>query len=159
MPKVVGAWLAGLYDNDKSVSLAANASFNSVFSTPEKMHNLRKAYQQQILEYCRNVIDNETPKTLSDERITNPDDAEGKYNRVIASSIAAIASLLTELSAEELAKEQSSYEDVIRDGKIWDFASHNDPAVRRAIHKLLRTCMVKQRGRLVLSTTAERIKD
>ncbi|GME41096.1 Zinc finger RING-type protein [Neofusicoccum parvum] len=148
MPKVVGAWLSGLYDNDKSVSLAAQASFSSVFSTPEKMHNLRKAFQQQILEYCRNVIDKESSNTLSDERNTSPDDAEAKYSRVIASSIAVIASLLTELSPEELGKEQSSYEEAMQDGRIWDFSSYSDPAVRRAIHRLLRTCMAKQREAL-----------
>ncbi|OMP81578.1 E3 ubiquitin-protein ligase listerin [Diplodia seriata] len=145
MPKVVGAWLAGLYDNDKSVSLAAQASFKSVFASPEKLHNVRKAFQQQILEYSRSVIDKETSSTLSDERNTSPDDAEGKYNRVIASSIAVIASLLTELSAEELAKEQSSYEEAMQDSRLWDFSSYNDPAVRRAIHRLLRTFMAKQR--------------
>ncbi|KAL1632128.1 hypothetical protein SLS56_004017 [Neofusicoccum ribis] len=148
MPKVVGAWLSGLYENDKSVSLAAQASFSSVFSTPEKMHNLRKAFQQQILEYCRNVIDKESSNTLSDERNTSPDDAEAKYSRVIASSIAVIASLLTELSPEELGKEQSSYEEAMQDGRIWDFSSYSDPAVRRAIHRLLRTCMAKQREAL-----------
>ncbi|KKY26550.1 putative ring zinc finger [Diplodia seriata] len=145
MPKVVGAWLAGLYDNDKSVSLAAQASFKSVFASPEKLYNVRKAFQQQILEYSRSVIDKETSSTLSDERNTSPDDAEGKYNRVIASSIAVIASLLTELSAEELAKEQSSYEEAMQDSRLWDFSSYNDPAVRRAIHRLLRTFMAKQR--------------
>ncbi|EKG21184.1 Zinc finger RING-type protein [Macrophomina phaseolina MS6] len=148
MPRVIGAWLAGLYDNDKSVSLAAQASFKSVFSSPEKMHNVRKAFQQQILEYCRNVIDKETPSTLSDERNTSSDDAEAKYSRVIASSIAVISSLLTELSAEELAKEQSSYEEALQDPRLWDFSSYSDPAVKRAIHRLLRTCMAKQRDAL-----------
>ncbi|KAK8163654.1 RING zinc finger protein-like protein [Phyllosticta citrichinensis] len=144
MPKIVGAWLAGLYDNDKSVALAAQASFKAVFSTPEKMHNLRKAFQQTILEYCRTVIDKESVNSLSDERNTSKDDAEAKYSRVIASSLAVITSLLSELSPEELAKERDSYEEVIQDIRLWDFSSYNDPAVRRAVHRLLRMCMTKQ---------------
>ncbi|KAK8183553.1 RING zinc finger protein-like protein [Phyllosticta capitalensis] len=144
MPKIVGAWLAGLYDNDKSVALAAQASFKAVFSTPEKMHNVRKAFQQNILEYCRTVIDKESVNSLSDERNTSKDDAEAKYNRVIASSLAVIASLLSELSPDELAKERESYEEAIQDGRLWDFSSYNDPAVRRAVHRLLRTCISKQ---------------
>ncbi|KAK7552526.1 RING zinc finger protein-like protein [Phyllosticta citricarpa] len=144
MPKIVGAWLAGLYDNDKSVALAAQASFKAVFSTPEKMHNLRKAFQQTILEYCRTVIDKESVNSLSDERNTSKDDAEAKYSRVVASSLAVITSLLSELSPEELAKEHDSYEEVVQDGRLWDFSSYNDPAVRRAVHRLLRICISKQ---------------
>lgn len=153
MPKIVGAWLAGLYDNDKSVALAAQASFKAVFSTPEKMHNVRKAFQQNILEYCRTVIDKESVNSLSDERNTSKDDAEAKYNRVIASSLAVIASLLSELSPDELAKERESYEEAIQDGRLWDFSSYNDPAVRRAVHRLLRTCISKQQGESYLGVS------
>ncbi|KAF2083345.1 RING zinc finger protein-like protein [Saccharata proteae CBS 121410] len=157
MPKVVGAWLSGTFDNDKGVARSAQEAFAQVFSTPEKLRTVRKAYQQQLLEYCRDVIDKESATTLSDERSVSADDAEAKYNRVISSSVAVMASLLVELSQEDLEKEQSSYDELMQDTRLWDFAHYSDPAVRRAIHRLLRISISKQEAALAanLSTISK----
>ncbi|KAI9674183.1 MAG: hypothetical protein M1817_002001 [Caeruleum heppii] len=76
MPKVVGAWLAGLYDNDRPVARAASESFSHVFPTDEKIRGVWKAYEHPILEYAGDALIKETPQTLSDERIMSPDDVE-----------------------------------------------------------------------------------
>lgn len=144
MPKVVAAWLCGLYDADKSVVDATLGSLRQVFNTPEKVQTIRKAYQQPILEYCRDAIDNETPLTLSDERTVSPDDAEAKYSRVISACIALVGSLLTNLSVEEIAKFQEDYDDLLKDKRVWDFASHGDASIRRATHRFLKICLEKQ---------------
>lgn len=145
MPQIVGSWLAGSYDNDRSVARAAQDSLQQVFPTPEKLQNVRKAYQPPILEYCRNAIVDETPQTLSDERSVSPDDAAAKYTRVIATSIAVVTSLLTELKSEDIAKQQSLYDGLVQSSKLWEFASYSDTAVRRAVHRLLKTLMSSQR--------------
>ncbi|KAF2878036.1 RING zinc finger protein-like protein [Massariosphaeria phaeospora] len=144
MPRAVGAWLCGLYDSDRSVAEATQHSLRQVFNTPEKIQNIRKAYQQPILEYCRNAIDRETALTLSDERTVSPDDAAAKYSRVISACIALLGSLLANLEAEERAKFQSHYESVFSDDKLWAFASHADPYIRRSLHRFLKTCLSKQ---------------
>ncbi|KAF2102259.1 RING zinc finger protein-like protein [Rhizodiscina lignyota] len=143
MPEVVGPWLAGVYDSDKGVSKAAKDALNSVFSSPDKLASLRKRYQEPILDFCRNVIDNETPQTLSDERTASPDEIEAKYCRILAAVISLIASLLGELPREHIDKHQVTYTEVIQDGKLWKLAYYQDPAVRRATHRLLRTCLAK----------------
>jgi hypothetical protein len=156
MPKAVGAWLCGLYDNDRSVVKATQESLKLVFSTQEKLQNLRKAYQQSILEYCRNAIDNETTLTLSDERTVSPDDAEAKYCRVIAACIAVIGSLITELKPEDSTKHQLEYDAFLGDRQLWEFASYGDAAVRRSTHRFLRACISKRKGepRLLVDTCA-----
>ncbi|KAK1146565.1 hypothetical protein N8T08_002995 [Aspergillus melleus] len=78
LPKVVGAWLAGLYDNDKPVHRSALESFTRVFSTDEKRKGVWKVYQTSILDFVDDVILQQTPQTLSDERTVKPDDAEAK---------------------------------------------------------------------------------
>lgn len=157
MPKSVGAWLCGLYDSDRSVVDATQNSLRRIFTTPEKIQNIRRAYQQPILEYCRDAIDKETVKTLSDERTVNADDAEAKYSRVVSACISLLGSLLSNLKPEELSKYQADYESLLGDKKLWDFASHSDAFVRRAIHRFLRTCLEKQPGRLGYYTEAEHI--
>ena len=84
MPKSVAAWLCGLYDSDRAVIEATQNSLRQVFTTPEKIQNIRKAYQQPILEYCRDAVDKESVATLSDERTVSADDAQAKYSRVIS---------------------------------------------------------------------------
>ncbi|CAI6335532.1 unnamed protein product [Periconia digitata] len=146
MPKAVGAWLCGLYDSDRSVVDATQSALRQVFNTPEKIQNIRKAYQHPILEYCRDAIDNESQATLSDERTVSPDDAETKYSRVISACISLLGSLLANLQPEELAKYQSDYESLLADKKLWEFASHKDASIRRSIHRFLKTCLAKQPG-------------
>ena len=146
MPKCVGAWLCGLYDNDRSVVDATQNALRLVFNTPEKIQSIRRAYQQSILEYCRDAIDKETSITLSDERTVSPDDAEAKYSRVISACISLLGSLITNLKSEELSKFQKEYDSLLDDKKLWEFASHSDASVRRAIHRFLKICIEKQPG-------------
>ena len=94
MPAVSPSWLAGLYDNDKSVSRASNDSFHRVFSSEEKRRNVWRLYQAPILEYSKSVIAKESSTTLSDERTTSPDDASAKYNRVVGAAVIMVTSLL-----------------------------------------------------------------
>jgi hypothetical protein len=146
MPQSVAAWLCGLYDGDRSVVEAAQSSLRQVFSTPEKIQNIRKAYQQSILEYCRDAIDKESATTLSDERTVSSDDAEAKYSRVISACISLLGSLLANLQREELSRYQSDYESLLGDNKLWEFASYNDVSIRRSLHRFLKTCLAKEPG-------------
>lgn len=144
MPKTVAAWLSGLYDSDRSVVEATQSSLRHVFTTPEKIQGIRKAYQQPILAYCRDAIDNETAATLSDERTVSADDAEAKYSRVVSACIALLGSLLANLQPDELAKHQADYDSLLGDKKLWEFAAHNDASIRRSLHRFLKTCLAKQ---------------
>lgn len=146
MPQTVGAWLAGLYDTDRSVAEATQSSLRRVFSTAEKIQSLRRAYQKPILEFCRDAIVQESTFTLSDERTVSPDDAEAKYSRVVSFCLALLGSLLSNLQLPELNMLQPEYDNLVGSKKIWDFASHTDAAIRRSIHRFLKTCLSKQQG-------------
>ncbi|EDU39791.1 conserved hypothetical protein [Pyrenophora tritici-repentis Pt-1C-BFP] len=144
MPKSVAAWLCGLYDSDRSVVEATQTSLRQVFNSPEKLQSIRKAYQQPIMEYCRDAIDKESTTTLSDERIVSKDDAEAKYSRVISACISLLGSLLANLQSEELSKYETDYKSVFCDKKLWNFASYSDARIRRSTHRLLKTCLAKE---------------
>lgn len=87
LPKVIGAWLAGLYDNDRPVHRAAVESFTKVFSTDEKRLGVWKIYGTSILDFVEDVILQQSPTTLSDERTVKPDDAEAKHARVVGTAL------------------------------------------------------------------------
>jgi hypothetical protein len=144
IPNIAGPWLSGIYDSDRSAAKAANDSLHAVFSSPEKLQNLRKTFQSSILKYCEDAILRETPQSLSDERIVSSDDAEATYARVVSACIAVVSNLIESLAADELSKHSEDYENILTDPKFWEFAQHSDPGVRRALHRFVRICGEKR---------------
>ncbi|KAK5169052.1 uncharacterized protein LTR77_006361 [Saxophila tyrrhenica] len=144
MPRIAGPWLAGTFDNDRTVARAASEALTLVFPTTEKVQGVWKAFQRSILEYCRDATLKETVGTLSDERTVGADDANATYARVVATSLSVIGSLMAELQLEERQKEHDVYEEIFGNTQIWAFASHSDPAVRRAVYRVVRVVIQQE---------------
>ena len=152
MPKIAASWVAGQYDNDKSVSRAANESFSRVFSSEEKMKNVWRLYQVSILEYAMDVVLKETTNTLSDERTTSPDDSSAKYSRVVGASIMMVTNLVESISAADIEKSRTLLNEFFNEDKLWKLASDSDAFVRRALYRLLGSLLVRYKGTLNPST-------
>ncbi|KAL9125815.1 MAG: hypothetical protein Q9217_005035 [Psora testacea] len=148
MPQIVGAWLAGMYDNDKSVSRAAQESFKLVFPSEEKYQHVWQVYQADVVQFSRNVIEKETAQTLSDERTTSPDDAMSKYTRTLGTAIMMITNLIEIVAEADLAKAQPQLHDMLFETQVWKFASFSDAFVRRAVYKLLVVSLVRRKSDL-----------
>lgn len=146
LPRIAGPWLGATFDNDRAAAKAAVDALDLVFPSPEKVYGVRKTFQKSILEHCRDAILHETVSTLSDERTVSAEDAQATYARVLTSSLAVVGSLLRELQPMELDKERSIYEELFADPKLWELANHSDPGVRRSMHRLVQTCLDKQRS-------------
>lgn len=140
LPKVVGAWLAGLYDRDRAVARAASDSLGSFLTTPEKADAFWKKCQPQILEFALEAIQ-ETEESLSDERSTNKEDAEAKYFRVINASLCLILRLLQRMQDTDMERYQSSYDEFFASDSVWKSITIADSAVRRSICQLLVLCL------------------
>jgi hypothetical protein len=143
MSRVVGAWLAGLYDNDKLVVKAAQDSLHRVFPSSEKLQALRKAYQQPLLEFVEDIIENQSSQTLSDERSISPDEAVAKYSRVVVTAIGLLSNLVLESKDEDLDKHRDKYEALFNNKKLWDFALSEDAGVRKSTHNFLKNFVQK----------------
>ncbi|OLN95839.1 E3 ubiquitin-protein ligase listerin [Colletotrichum chlorophyti] len=143
VPKIVGTWLAGLYDKDRVVSRAANDGLSSFLSSPEKVALFWKKCQPQILTYATDAIQ-ETQDTLSDERSTTPDDAEAKYLRVVGASLSLVLGLLQKLETADTEKEVEAYDAFFAEEKAWKSATMADASVRRSACQLLWACLDKR---------------
>ena len=152
MPIIAASWVAGQYDNDKSVSRAANESFKRVFNSEEKMKNVWRLYQIPILEYAMDVIFKETTNTLSDERTTSPDDSSAKYSRVVGASITMVTNLIESISEVDMEKSQTLISEFLSQEKLWQFASDSDGYVRRSLYRLLGTILAHYKNILNPST-------
>ncbi|KAK5114496.1 hypothetical protein LTR62_002431 [Meristemomyces frigidus] len=144
LPRIAGPWLAGCHDSDRAASKAAQDALHLVFSSPEKTAGLKQKFHGSILEYCRDAALNETTQTLSDERAVSKDDAEATYARVLATSLAVITGLLKSLPEDEIAKQESLYEEVLGETKLWELACHSDAVVRKSFHRLVQVAVAKQ---------------
>ena len=156
MPKIIGPWLSGLYDNDRSVSRAAQQSLKQVFPSEEKLLNLWRLYQASIIAYSLDTITKETVNTLSDERTTSPDDALAKHARVLATGILIVTHLIGQdvssknclrlplmrhildvVMAADLEKSKTLLEGFLAEERVWKLSSHADAFVRRSVYRLL----------------------
>ena len=90
LPQSIGAWVCGQYDSDRGVARSASDAIKQLFPTEEKLANVWRVYLSDILEFCSDAITTETVQTLSDERVISPDEAIGKYARVVSSAISAL---------------------------------------------------------------------
>lgn len=147
VPKIVGPWLAGTFDRDRAVSRAATEGLSSFLTTPEKVSQFWKRCQQQILNYADDAI-KETPDTLSDKRSTNSDDAEAKYLRVLAGSLALVLKLLQHLNSVDIEKCIDGYDQFFENEKVWASIIVNDSNVRRLSSHLLLACIDKRPGQV-----------
>ena len=94
MQQIIGSWLAGLYDNDRSVARAALDALKQVFPSEEKTRNVWRVYLSSVMQFALDTITKETPATLSDERTTTPDDSAAKYSRVMGSIISMVTNAI-----------------------------------------------------------------
>ncbi|KAF7587779.1 hypothetical protein BBP40_006714 [Aspergillus hancockii] len=148
LPKVIGAWLAGIYDNDRMVHRSALESFTRVFSTEEKRSGVWKVYQSAILDFVDDVVLQQTPQTLSDERTVKADDAEAKYARVVGTAVLLFNRIIGNSTREDLEKNVATVEGLLGSKSLWSLCYHEDPFVRRSIYTLLRSAVFKELERL-----------
>jgi hypothetical protein len=142
-PKIIGAWIAGLYDRDRSASAAAESTLMSFAKEDtQRVTRLKSAYQAAILEYAQTAL-KETLDTLSDERTMTREDMLEKFHRVISSSLNLIFTLLNSLEEDEISKEKERYE-AIFSGELWTYISCDDSHVRTSAAQLLTMCVEKQ---------------
>ncbi|KEY79644.1 RING zinc finger protein [Aspergillus fumigatus] len=144
LPKVIGAWLAGFYDNDRPVHRAALESFMLVFTTEEKRNGVWKVYQSSILDFVDDVILQQTPQTLSDERTVKPDDAEAKYARVVGTALLLLNRVIANSTHEDLQKDLATVENLLNSKSMWSLCFHADPFVRKSVYVLLRSAVAKE---------------
>ncbi|MCJ1260822.1 hypothetical protein MMC22_000685 [Lobaria immixta] len=147
MPQIVSSWLAGLYDNDRSVTRSTRESLRQVFTSEEKLKSLWRVYQSSIVGYAEDAVEKETVNTLSDERSTSPDDASAKYARVVG---AAISMCADETPTSDQEKSRHKIDGFVGQEKVWKFASDPDPYLRLAVYRLATTAFTKSRGSLDL---------
>ncbi|EXJ57641.1 hypothetical protein A1O7_07990 [Cladophialophora yegresii CBS 114405] len=143
LPKVIGAWLSGLYDSDRLVARTAQDSVSTAFNTEDKRRALWKVYRGALVDYANDAILVQTPQTLSDERSTTPDDAESKFVRVVGNAVQLLSQVIKVNYPAARADKFDGLDTIkiiLEEKKLWEYSSHHDPTLRRALCSLAKTC-------------------
>ncbi|GAO16805.1 uncharacterized protein UV8b_01070 [Ustilaginoidea virens] len=140
IPKVVGPWIAGIYDRDRAVAKAANDGLLFFLTTPEKSAAFWSRCQAQILDFAIEAI-RETKDTLSDERSTSAQDAETKYFRVVISSLSLVMGLLQRVDQASMDKFGAKYDEYFEQEAVWKSITSSDSGVRKTACHLLFACL------------------
>lgn len=140
IPKIVGPWLAGAYDRDRTVSRAASDCISSFLNTDEKTQMFWKKCKLQIIDYATEAM-KETSKTLSDMRFTSEEDAASVFHRVLYSTMSLVYTLLQKLDATDRNELQDAFGRFFSVNRIVSNTVDKDNNVRRAAYDLIRTTL------------------
>ncbi|OAP56555.1 hypothetical protein AYL99_09734 [Fonsecaea erecta] len=144
LARVIGAWLSGCYDSDRLVARTAQESVAAAFVTEDKRRALWKVYRNTLLDYANDAILVQTPQTLSDERSTTPDDSEAKFVRVSGNAMQMLSQTVKINFDQKSGPVKSDISErlgrIVLDKRLWEYSSHDDPTLRRAVCNLASIC-------------------
>ena len=136
--------MSGAYDSDRLVARTAQDSISTAFNTEDKRRALWKIYRNALVEYANDAILVQTPRTLSDERATTPDDAEAKFVRVVGNAVQMLSQVIkvnrSAGSASDKIDVANDIRMIVGEKELWEYSSHQDPTLRRAVYNLVTIC-------------------
>lgn len=148
----IGIWLAGLFDSDRSVARVCKQSVDEAFgNNAEKVANLWKIYTQPLFNYIYQVVVVEDKTTLSDERFTDKDESEAKYQRVLQGAILLFIQITNKLNEESLKlKDDQVIILMLENTRFLDLATTKDLQLKRSWYQLVRVLVVTKQMSTVI---------
>lgn len=116
--------LQSLYD-DKSIASATLAALMKSFNNDSDRVNVKlwEVFHEQITNYCRAVIVNETASSITDQRYESQDDVLLKYDRAVNGAIQLLLRLITMANKGPFFLSEKSMEDfneILAHEPFWD---------------------------------------
>lgn len=123
---------------------AAQESLSFAFTNDDRRRALWKVYKDALIDYAEDAILVQTPKTLSDERSTSPDDADAKFVRVVGNAIFMLCHLIRNnfsgVAGGGILEVPENLKKLVTDKRLWDYSYSEDPNLRRAVCSLVVVC-------------------
>lgn len=116
--------LQALFDDKSIASTCYGALLNSFNNDAERVNQkLWVVFHEQIVNYCRVLIVNESPSSITDERYETLDDVVVKYDRAVNGAIQMLLKLITMANKGEffLSEESmSDFNEILHHDGFWD---------------------------------------
>ncbi|XP_069954752.1 E3 ubiquitin-protein ligase listerin isoform X2 [Cherax quadricarinatus] len=127
------SWILAMVDPHPPASLAATRAFQEAFAV-EKRAEVMIFTCKEIMDHITDNLFTQTAQTLSDPKVTDPEDMKNKYNRVLACSLNAVSLLLTTTAKSTEKKQQVilMMGSLIENQSFWKISKTKNPMVRSA---------------------------
>ncbi|XP_067848848.1 E3 ubiquitin-protein ligase listerin [Heptranchias perlo] len=136
LKSIMGHWLIAQCDTYTPAASAAQAAFQVAFP-PNKQPEAVAFCKEETMSILYDNIMKETPETLSDPQSVPEEEREGKYLRVVTSSLLALKKLLDLLPENESMVLKGRLMELLSQSKFWKYSKHKNPQIRSAFFELI----------------------
>ncbi|XP_064628174.1 E3 ubiquitin-protein ligase listerin-like [Lineus longissimus] len=133
---LMGAWLLSQCDTFPPAALAAKAAFEAAFP-PVKQTGAIMFCKNEILQYLKDNLLQQTPQTLSDPKNTPKEDIESKYVKVVSSSLMAMRLFLTTIPDDQRDDLTGLVDEILAAPKLWKHSKNPSSMIRSAFYSML----------------------
>ncbi|XP_042355123.1 E3 ubiquitin-protein ligase listerin [Plectropomus leopardus] len=136
LKSLMGHWILSQCDTYTPAASAACQAFQAAFS-PTKQPEALSFCKDEILNVLQDILLKETADTLSDPQSVTEEEREGKYVRMLTSSLLGVKRLLSLLLQSDRAALEERLAHLLNSGKFWKYSKHKTPQVRGAFFEMV----------------------
>ncbi|XP_078416032.1 E3 ubiquitin-protein ligase listerin isoform X2 [Cetorhinus maximus] len=136
LKSIMGHWLIAQCDTYNPAASAAKVAFQVAFPL-NKQPEAVAFCKEEIMNILFDYIMKESPETLSDPQSVPEEEREGKYLRVVTSSLLALKKLLDLLPENESVALKDRLMELLSQSKFWKYSRHKTPQIRSAFFELI----------------------
>ncbi|KAA8586931.1 hypothetical protein FQN60_000767 [Etheostoma spectabile] len=126
LKSLMGHWILSQCDTYTPAASAACQAFQAAFS-PTKQPEALSFCKDEILNVLQDILLKETADTLSDPQSVTEDEREGKYVRMLTSSLLGVKRLLSLLVQRDRTAMEERLAHLLNSGKFWKYSKHKTP--------------------------------
>ncbi|XP_045600152.1 E3 ubiquitin-protein ligase listerin isoform X2 [Procambarus clarkii] len=133
LKSIMPSWILSMVDPHPPAAIAASKAFQDSFAV-EKRAEVMIFTCKEIMDHITDNLFTQTAQTLSDPKVTDPEDMKNKYIRVLASSLNAVSLLLTATvkSTEKKPQIILMISTLVENPSFWKIPKNKHPMVRSA---------------------------
>lgn len=136
LKSLMGHWILSQCDTYTPAASAACQAFQAAFS-PTKQPEALSFCKDEILNVLQDILLKETADTLSDPQSVTEEEREGKYVRMLTSSLLGVKRLLSLLLQSDRTDLEERLAHLLNSGKFWKYSKHKTPQVRGAFFEMV----------------------
>lgn len=136
LKSLMGHWILSQCDTYTPAASAACQAFQAAFS-PSKQPEALSFCKDEMLNVLQDVLLKETADTLSDPQSVTEEEREGKYVRMLTSSLLGVKRLLSLLLPSDRTALEERLTHLLNSGKFWKYCKHKTPQVRGAFFEMV----------------------
>ncbi|KAG7163687.1 E3 ubiquitin-protein ligase listerin-like, partial [Homarus americanus] len=133
LKSIMPSWMLAMADPYPPAATAATKAFQTAFSE-EKRAEVMIFCCKEIMDFITDNLFKQTPQTLSDPKVTDPEDMKNKFIRVLACSLNAVSLLLTSTAGNSEKQDQimTMVMPLVQNPSFWKIPKTKHPLVRSA---------------------------